>query len=654
MPEILFRKPADGATYLYNKGLKVFPIVPNQKDPSVEGWQEWALNADLKRIENTARANPLLNWGVFASGSGLFILDIDMKPKKDGSARNGMASLQTLESLHSPLPKTFTVRTPTGGLHRYFYGSGKNSTGTLGEGLDTRGQGGYVVAPGSRIDDKTYEVTDDSEIAAAPQWLIDLTLKHREPEVLKEGALIPEGNRNALLTSFAGTMRRRGMGYDAILAALQVVNEEQSEHPMSDVEVETIARSICKYAPEQAEVASDFLDTAPVTALKASQIDINRIPARDWIMNDRYMAGFLSVVVSPGGVGKSMLTMLDAISVASGRDLTGFKTVRSGGVWILNLEDPMDELKRRMAAPCMHYGIPLETLDNIFITSGQDHPFIVAKKGQDGIVINQTAVDNAIQFIRDNGIVLVLVDPFVRSHECEENDNMQMDKVAWIYSRIAVRAGCAIGAIHHASKAGSALGPGDMNSARGASALVNASRIAHTIGTMTEKEAKKFAVPNERRRWYFRFDNAKANMQPPAERADWFERKSVILPNSDSVGVIERVNMKEIKKEKETEQESAEVTDLADCLYELMKPGDQFAVEDTLTLILSSAKYKHLFSGYNARYSRDKLLNLLNKTGSVRNKGKEFSIHFNPDRRPKYLICCTEFDMNAALSEALK
>lgn len=647
--EIVFRRPVDGASYLYDKGLKVFPIIPNQKEPSVKAWQEWALTADLKRIEQTAKANPLLNWGVFASGSGLFVLDIDTK-----EGRKGLESLKALEQAHGPLPNTFTVRTATGGLHRYYYGDGKNSAGSLGPGLDTRGQGGYVVAPGSRIDERSYEVVSDDEIAHAPAWLIELVGKFKAPEVLKEGALIPEGNRNALLTSFAGTMRRRGMGYDAILAALEVVNEEQSEHPISSVEVQHIARSICKYAPEQADVASDFLDITPVIAMRASEIDEDKIPARDWVMDHRYMAGFLSVVVSPGGVGKSMLTMLDAISVASGRELTGFKTIKQGAVWILNLEDPMDELKRRMAAPCLHYGIPLKTLDNIFISSGQDHPFIVAKKGQDGIVINQTAVDNAIEFIRSNGIVLMLVDPFVRSHECEENDNMQMDKVAWIFSRIAVKAGCAIGAIHHASKAGSSLGPGDMNSARGASALVNASRIAHTITTMTPKEAQKFAVAHERRGWYFRFDNAKANMQPPAERADWFERKSVILSNGDSVGVIERVNMKEIKKEKETEQESAEVTDLSDCLYELMKPGDQFAIEDTLNLVLSSAKYKHLFAGYNARYSRDKLMNLLNKTGSVRNKGKEFTMHFNPDRRPKYLICCTEFDVQAALVEALK
>ena len=50
------------------------------------------------------------------------------------------------------LPRTFTVRTPSGGLHLYFTAPDKslgNTVGKLGRQIDTRGVGGYVVGPGS-------------------------------------------------------------------------------------------------------------------------------------------------------------------------------------------------------------------------------------------------------------------------------------------------------------------------------------------------------------------------------------------------------------------------------------------------------------------------------------------------------------------------
>lgn len=643
-----FIKPVDGALYAVSLGFKVFPVVPNGKEPALQDWQNWAETATQKKIVEFGTANPLHNWAVYCGGSELTVLDVDIK--KD---RPGMQSLKELQDRFKPLPSTFTVRTPTGGMHQYFTGAGRNTTGLLGIGLDTRGKGGYVLCPGSRLNDSVYEIIDSTAPAPAPEWLLTETKKFREPEVLKEGVPVEEGRRNEILTSFAGTLRRRGAGYETILAALLALNTEQVDPPLPEHEVDIIAKSICRYKPEQAEVASDFLDVSPIQALRASEIDANKIPARDWIMQHRYMTGFLSVVVSPGGVGKSMLTMLDSVSIASGRALTGFDVARSGGVWLLNLEDPMDELKRRMAALCLHYGVPLSKLDNVFITSGQDHPFVIAKKGQDGIVINQTALDNACQFIRENNIVLMLVDPFIRSHECEENDNMQMDKIASLFSRLAVKGRCAVGAIHHTGKAGANMAPGEMNAARGASALLSAARIAHTVSTMTVKEAQKFGVASERRRWYFRFDNAKANMQPPAERADWFERKSIILPNSDSVGVIERINMREIKKERESESEKAERRDLGDCLYELMSPDNEWPVDHVALMITKDEKFAHLFAGHSQKYVHQKLLNLLNKYAPIRIRDREFSIDYDPQRRPKYLLKCFQFDMKELLEDAL-
>ena len=52
---------------------------------------------------------------------------------------------------------------------------------------------------------------------------------------------------------------------------------------------------------------------------------------------------------------------------------------------------------------------------------------------------------------------------------------------------------------------------------------------------MSENEAAQAGVEN--RRWYFRADNGKANLAPPAEKAEWFNFVSVPLGNGDHVGV---------------------------------------------------------------------------------------------------------------------
>lgn len=645
-----FTSPLDGARFALSKGFKVFPILPNQKEPAVSAWQEWAENATTKKIEQYGTANPLHNWGIYCGGSGLLILDVDTKKDK-----KGIEALQELELNNEPLPRTLTVRTPTGGIHYYFYGEGKNTAGTLGSGLDTRGRGGYVLAPGSRIDQSSYEIEANTEISIAPSWLIAETNKHREPETLKEGVPVEEGKRNEILTSLAGTMRRRGMGFDAILAALEVVNIEQVSPPLQDHEVAHIAESICRYAPQQAEVASDFLDHEDFNLMQWNAIDPNSIPARNWIMHHRYMGGYVSVIVSPGGVGKSMLTMMDAVSVATGRTLTGFDVPNPGGVWLYNTEDPMDELKRRACAIAMHHNVKLKAEDiPFFISSGQDRPFILAKKDQSGVIINQGLIDKTVETIKQKGIKLLIADPFVRTHECEENDNMQMDKVVWCFQRIAMRTGCAVGLVHHASKAGSKAEPGDANIARGATALINAARIAHTISTMSAKEAKRFGIAPERRGWYLRMDNAKANMQPPAERADWFERLNIVLPNSDGVGTLQRVSMTDIRKEKEKEAEKAERSDLAVCFYEVMQPGDRYPLNDALSLILGNVKFKHLFEGYNTTYARQKLIDFFTKEGYVEIYGRRFECDYDPKRRPKYQVICSELTPEETLEGALK
>ena len=150
MTSMNFKNPTKGALYLFGRGFKVFPVKADGKTPAVTGWQDWATKATEKKITQYGIANSP-NWGVYCVG--LIVIDIDNKPGKKGTQN----FKSFLKGLGKGLPTTFMVKTPTGGYHIYFKGQCKNSVGLVAKDVDVRSTGGYVVAPGSRIEEKEYE-----------------------------------------------------------------------------------------------------------------------------------------------------------------------------------------------------------------------------------------------------------------------------------------------------------------------------------------------------------------------------------------------------------------------------------------------------------------------------------------------------------------
>src|SRR5260370_11120532 len=63
----------------------------------------------------------------------------------------------------------------------------------------------------------------------------------------EDGALIPEGERNATLTRKAGSMRRAGLTAPEIEAALLAVNAARCMPPLPERDVARIAKSVGRY-----------------------------------------------------------------------------------------------------------------------------------------------------------------------------------------------------------------------------------------------------------------------------------------------------------------------------------------------------------------------------------------------------------------------
>jgi Bifunctional DNA primase/polymerase, N-terminal len=106
--------------------------------------------------------------------SGVFVIDLD-----------GFVAIRAFYAM-GVVPRTFTVRRGPDRGHLYFNRPGfrvRTTAGVLAPGVDVRGDGGFVVAPGSpHKSGDTYEIADDVAVVDAPKWLLELP-GLRQPKV---------------------------------------------------------------------------------------------------------------------------------------------------------------------------------------------------------------------------------------------------------------------------------------------------------------------------------------------------------------------------------------------------------------------------------------------------------------------------------------
>lgn len=283
----------------------------------------------------------------------------------------------------------------------------------------------------------------------------------------------------------------------------------------------------------------------PLPALAPAWVeDLNvaMIPRRRYLLGRALVRGHVTVRVSPPGAGKSTIAIEEGVAIAIGREITGAAVHEQTKVWIYNNEDDGDELRRRLAAVLAQWSIAVdEVRGRLALNSGVDRPLFVAKADRLGNVLRQPDVDACIEHIRSAGIGLFVVDPFVETHEVDENANGQIKTVAAMFREIARRGDCAVLLVHHTAKPpqGSSDGhAGNMHTARGASALVGVARVVQTLFTMGARDAERLGVPDHERHLHVRLDDAKANLSLTDGRAHWFRRVSVTIANGEDIGVL--------------------------------------------------------------------------------------------------------------------
>lgn len=625
------------AEYLARRGFYIFRLAENSKFP-VAGipWRDVSTR-DIEKIRSWWRC-PVTGWeqdfniGIDTGKSGLYVIDVDTKEGKVGAR-----SFAQLDMIHG-FPATVTVTTASGGKHHYYTGAGlRNTTSKLAQDIDTRGEGGFVVAPGSVIDGKTYiEETELVTPVPLPGWIAEQLAAYKSTAPQQREKIMSNDNpdditraKQWLLTeaqhaiqgaggdnmTFATAAKLREFGVSE-QTALDLMLDHWNDDCSPPWEPEDLQRKVenaYKFAAKpqgSASAHAEFGLVAPVSATNqlVSPLQpflIDKLPPRQWVFGRMALAKKVTLLVAPPGVGKSTFTLLMALSKATGRNLLGIQPHGRGAVAMHNNEDDLEEQQRRLGALMHHYNISFDDLfDNdakgaaarplLYLNSGEQRMLKIAQRtGQTG-TIKPLDADELTARLIEARIKMLIVDPFSETHPASENDNNEILEVAKIYRSVAQQADCSITLVHHDRKPEGASAEGhigNMYGARGASSLTGVTRVVCTLHSMPARDGKRYGVKEEDRSNYMRLDFAKANLSKKNSEPLWYEWKSERLggtaddPDSgESVGVVAPVRL--VPKNDEADAERVLLLDV-EALVEGSGP-DGLAVSEVAEQLVSS------------------------------------------------------------------
>jgi len=330
------------------------------------------------------------------------------------------------------------------------------------------------------------------------------------------------------VTAIAGYFAYRKINREAALAfidaafeAADTPHDERFEERRKDAH--RCALDI--YAKEEAK--SDSPQSERSLDEWSAGMDPGPIKPRPWLLGNQFCRGYISSLFAAGGVGKSALRLLQLMSMALDRPLCGQRVFRRSRVLLISLEDNDDELRRRIQAVLVHYGIERSELEGWMWCSTPIGRKIALQDHNKRVVGDlEKSIREAIERRKPD---IVALDPFIKLHSLEENDSGDMNFVCDLLMKIATESDIAVDISHHVHKG--QIAPGDADAGRGSSGIRDAGRLIYTLTVMSETEAKSFNISPDERFSYVRLDSAKVNIASRATAATWFRIIGVDVGN---------------------------------------------------------------------------------------------------------------------------
>ncbi|MGN6728229.1 MAG: AAA family ATPase [Rhodanobacteraceae bacterium] len=397
---------------LERAGFVVFPLGPDGK-PRAKGWKD-----PNKRWRFDDSDNAGIYCGAHREHGALVAIDVDTK-----NGKRGEDSLRALEDEHGALPITREHATKSGGRHLIFYVPApvQSSAGRLGEGLDVRSAGGFLVAPGSFIGGKPYTVSCGGPIAKAPQWLIDLCGQQRErdakaaeplPGVDAERARkraveyltreAPEAIEGAggdeTTFKVACAVKDQGVPEDECTALMLEHWNERCAPPWSPDDLAAKVRNAYAYGSNRqgSDAPEAIFDPVPNASPRPNAerslrlVDIRGIenatigPPR-FVVERIIPAGHVTLLGGHGGSGKSILALAIAAHVAAGQDWAGLAVEPSPALFV-SLEDRGELVRWRLRKVIGSCGLEAARVERALrIVDGAAAGALMAESHLDGV-----------------------------------------------------------------------------------------------------------------------------------------------------------------------------------------------------------------------------------------------------------------------------
>ena len=470
------------ALWYAKNGLPVFPLRPGDKRPLAERGFLDATTAE-KQIRRWWSEHPTANIGIpTGEPSGWDALDIDPR-------NGGEETLARFIEKHGALPPTLMQTTGGGGRHYLFRHALGVRCGVIGEGLDRKADGGYIVVPPSVTTGSYAWVGVRSakalrDLPEAPVWLLN-SVKPTAPAPTVTGGHIAEGERNATLTSLAGTMRKRGMSESAIAAALLEENKAKCNPPLPGSEVRAIAQSVSRYEhadPSRPQVGDKGLLTTRCLS------DVEAKPVR-WLWPGRIARGKLTIIAGNPGLGKSQITAsIAAVVTRGGRWPVDGEQCKPGVVLFLSAEDdPADTLRPRLEAAGAD-------LSRVHIVDG-----VIAGYAGDGSATNRSfSLQADVQALGSKlaklgNVALVVIDPIsAYLGDTDSHKNAEVRGLLTPLSELAAHYDTAIMGVSHLNKT---AGMQALMRVTGSLAFVAAARSAYLVAADPQDKARRLFLP---------------------------------------------------------------------------------------------------------------------------------------------------------------
>jgi hypothetical protein len=299
------------------------------------------------------------NWGIACGhASNLWSLDGDTKPCKTcppeeqrKPSKDGNALLRELVKTHGI--STLTMLTHHGAQLLFQYPAdteirNEQDGHTFGEGVDIRGEGGYIMAPGSIHPEGSIYRLHNPQVAPAPAPASLLAAIAQQPDgeraKARQKGSVPEGRRHHYLLSLIGTMLGRKMARDAIEAAIQTENTARCDPPYPPEKVSALVKDAVKrYGRDSSPSVEGFCLTPLRELLEKADAPV------EYIWDGHLVAGTVSAVCAKPKVGKSTFARNLCLAVARGEDFLG-KATRQGECIYLALEERENEIRADFAA----------------------------------------------------------------------------------------------------------------------------------------------------------------------------------------------------------------------------------------------------------------------------------------------------------------